>query len=155
LLAALSLLSGCVTFSGRAGLPEHVRSIAVPTFTNRTLEYGAEEPMTAVVIHEFQQDGRLRIVKRPEADAVLLGTIVKYELSPIGFDREDRLTVSRLDTAVEVTVTDELTGEPILDGVTFSSSGTFFLTADPSDRRERDIFIRLADDILSRLIEGW
>jgi len=150
-----ALLSGCVTMGGRAGLPSHVRSIAIPTFVNRTLEYGAEEPVTAVFIHEFQQDGRLRIEKRDRADALLLGTITKYDLHPVGFNQDDRVAVSRLDAEVKVTVIDRVTGEPLLEDERFSGSGSFFLSANPSERRERDVFIRMADDLISRLIEGW
>jgi hypothetical protein len=146
---------GCVTVGGHAGLPEHVRSISIPTFQNRTLEYGAEEIVTAVVVHEFQRDGRLRLEHRESADAVLLGTIVSYELIPSGYDRENRLTVSRVETAVKVTVVDQTTGEKLLDQETFRGSGSFFLTPDPAERRQRDVFIRLADNIISRLIEGW
>jgi hypothetical protein len=154
ILGAL-LLSGCVTMGGRQGLPDHVRSIAIPTFTNRTLEYGAEETVTAVIVHEFQQDGRLRLEKRDRADAVLLGTITRYDLYPVGFDGEDRVSVSRVETDVEVDVLDRITLEPLLEDERFSASGVFSLTADPSERREKDVFIRLADDIISRLIEGW
>jgi hypothetical protein len=136
-------------------LPDHVESIAIPTFVNRTLEYGAEEPLTAVFIHEFQQDGRLRIEKRDRADALLLGTITRYDLDPVGFNRDDRVAVSRLDATIEVTVIDQVTGKALLEDEPFSGSGSFFLTSDPSERRERDVFIRMADELISRLIEGW
>jgi len=124
-------------------------------FRNRTLEYGAEETVTQAVVHEFQRDGRLRLESREQADAVLLGTIVEYQLIPSGYDKEERVAVSRVSATVEVSVIDQSTEEPILDGERFSATGSFFLTADPGERRERDVFIRLADDIISRLIEGW
>jgi hypothetical protein len=111
--------------------------------------------VTSVVLQEFQRDGRLQIQDTDDADALLLGTIVSYDLVPSGYDREDRLTVSRLDTTVEVTVIDQTMNERLLDAERFKSSGQFFLTADPSERRERDVLVRLADDIISRLIEGW
>lgn len=156
LVAALGLpLAGCVTFGGRSGLPEHIRSISIPTFKNRTLEYGAEEIVTSTVVHEFQRDGRLRLEHRDQADALLLGTILVYDITPSGYDREDRLTVSRLEATVEITVIDQTTDQLLLDGERFTAAGASFLTADPTERRQRDVFIRLADDIISRLIEGW
>jgi hypothetical protein len=38
---------------------------------------------------------------------------------------------------------------------TFSDQGTFFLSNVPGGRREDDVYRRIADSIVSRLIEEW
>jgi hypothetical protein len=149
------LVVGCATFGSRAGLPSHARSIAIPVFRNKTLEYGAEEDVTRAVRHEFLRDGRLQVTRRDEADLVLEGTIVEYEIIPAGFERDERATSSNVRATVNVSLLDRVTGETLLTEVPFKTSGTFFETAEPTRRRKDDVFIRLADDIVSRVIEGW
>ena len=147
--------SGCVTFGGREGLPSHVESISIPMFRNHSMEYGAEEVVTQAVVGEFQRDGRLRLVDSDQADVVLYGTIARYDIRPSSFDRRDRVTVSHVSAMLEVSVLDSESGDYLMQGERFSGSGSFFLTAQPTARRERDVLTRIANDIVSRVVEGW
>ncbi len=151
----LALTAGCATFGSRAGLPSHAQSVSIPVFRNKTLEYGAEENVTRAVVHEFLRDGRLQVTDTDKADLVIEGTIVEYEITPAGFDRRERVTSANLRATVEVSLIDRVTGEVLFSGVPFKTSGSFFQTGEPTRRRKDDVFIRMADDIVSRVIEGW
>lgn len=97
LLTAL-LLAGC-GYSLRGNLPDHIKTVAVPVFANRTQEPAVESFITRAVIDAFVTSGRVRVVRPEEADAVLEGEIVGYRIESLAFDpranvREYRLWVS-------------------------------------------------------------
>ncbi len=95
---ALALLGGC-GYSLRGNLPGHIRTVAIPVFANKTQQPGAETLLTAAVVDAFVTSGRLRVVRPEEADSILQGEIVGYQLNSLSFDpganvREYRLTVT-------------------------------------------------------------
>lgn len=98
LLLATLLLGGC-GYSLRGTLPQHIKTVAVPVFVNRTQEPAVENVMTRAVIDAFVTSGRLRVVRPEEADAILEGEIVGYRIEALAFDpraniREYRLWVT-------------------------------------------------------------
>ena len=95
---ALALLGGC-GYSLGGNLPGHIRTVAIPVFANKTQQPGAETLLTAAVADAFATSGRLRVVRPEEADSILQGEIVGYQLNSLSFDpganvREYRLTVT-------------------------------------------------------------
>jgi len=94
----LAALSGC-GYSLRGNLPDHVRTVAVPVFANKTSEPAVESLLTQAVVQAFSTNGRLRVVKPEEADAILEGEVVGYEIQALAFDpgaaiRQYRLVVT-------------------------------------------------------------
>jgi outer membrane lipopolysaccharide assembly protein LptE/RlpB len=83
---AVGLLAGC-GYSFRGTLPEHVKTISVPIFVNRTQEPGVESIITRAVAEAFSTNGRLRVVRIEDADAVLEGEVTSYGVEAIAFDR--------------------------------------------------------------------
>lgn len=94
--------------SGRYnGLSEHIRTIAVPTFTNQTLRSGLEQTLTSAVKKEFLQRGSYRIVSDPAAaDAVLGVKILNYSITPIGVKGKNVGTVFLLMIELDIQFTD-------------------------------------------------
>ena len=84
-LAAV-LLAGC-GYSTRGNLPDHIKTVAVPIFKNRTLEPGVESAITSGVVNAFSSGGRVRVVPIGEADAILEGEVMGYTLEGLAFDR--------------------------------------------------------------------
>ncbi len=98
LLALAAALAGC-GYSFHGNLPERFKTVAVPVFTNRTAEPAIETFLTEAVVQAFVTNGRLRVVKSADADAVLEGEVVGYEIQALAFDsasaiRQYRLTVT-------------------------------------------------------------
>ena len=94
----LAALSGC-GYSLRGNLPDHVKTVAVPVFANKTSEPAVESFLTQAVVQAFSTNGRLRVVKPEEADAILEGEVVGYEIQALAFDpraaiRQYRLVVT-------------------------------------------------------------
>ena len=90
-----SALAGCgYSFTGT--LPGHIKSVAVPVFTNKTQEPAVENAITAAVINAFVSSGRLKVVPVEEADSILEGEIVGYQIDSIAFDRRINIREYRL-----------------------------------------------------------
>lgn len=95
LALALATLAGC-GYSLRGTLPEHVKTVAVPVFANRTAEPAVENLLTQAVVQAFSTSGRLRVVKPEEADAILEGEIVGYGIQALAFDPRAAISQYRL-----------------------------------------------------------
>ena len=92
------LLAGC-GYSFRGNLPDHVKTVAVPVFGNKTPEPAIENFLTQAVVEAFATNGRLRVVTPENADAILEGEVVGYEIQTLAFDprasiRQYRLVVT-------------------------------------------------------------
>ena len=98
LTAGALVLAGC-GYSLRGSLPGHIRTVAVPVFANKTQQPAVENFLTRAVVDAFVTSGRLRVVRPEEADSILEGEIVGYQLDSLSYDpradvREYRLTVT-------------------------------------------------------------
>jgi outer membrane lipopolysaccharide assembly protein LptE/RlpB len=70
-LAVVSLGLGGCGYSLRGTLPSHIRTIGVPMFVNLTRQPGVESTITTAIVHALATDGRLKVVRPADADAVL------------------------------------------------------------------------------------
>ena len=94
----LALASVLVAGYGtRGNLPDHIKTVAVPIFKNRTLEPGVES-----VVNAFSSGGRVRVVPLAEADAILEGEVVGYSLEGLAFDRSAIVRAYRLRLTLNV-----------------------------------------------------
>jgi len=83
-------------------LPPGVSSIAVPTFTNKTLEPGVEIPFTQAFLKEFIRDRRVKVVDRVEADSILEGIIKSFFIYSIAFDKSGYAVEYRVNIVVDL-----------------------------------------------------
>jgi len=101
LLAVAVVLAGC-GYSTRGNLPDHIKTVAVPMFKNRTLEPGVETAVTSGVVNAFSNGGRVRVVPIDQADSILSGEIVGYSLEGVSFDRNANIRAYRLRIVLNV-----------------------------------------------------
>ena len=89
ILTCLGLLWGCgYHVAGKeAHTPPGLKSVAIPTLKNQTLEPGIENHFTQAFLRQFIKDRRVNVVDRKEADAVLEGTIKYFYLLSSAYDR--------------------------------------------------------------------
>jgi len=95
------LLAGC-GYSTRGSLPDHIKTVAVPIFKNRTLEPGVETAITSGVVNAFSSGGRVKVVPLEEADAILQGEVVGYSLDGLSFDTSANVRSYRLRLVLNV-----------------------------------------------------
>lgn len=88
-------LSGCgYALAGRGSfLPDYIRTIGVPTFTNNTSVYDMERVVTERVRSEFIGRGRYKVFPEGEGhDAVLLGEISSIAFIPTAHNQQGLAT---------------------------------------------------------------
>jgi outer membrane lipopolysaccharide assembly protein LptE/RlpB len=94
-LVLAAALAGC-GYSLRGTLPPHVKTVGVPIFSNRTSQPAVEGLLTRAVVEAFSTNGRLRVVRPDEADAILEGEVVGYDVQSIAFDPVANISQYRL-----------------------------------------------------------
>ena len=160
-LACLSL-SGCLGYHIGPAKPYYlrdVRTIAIPTFTNKTLIPRVEVLVTGTVIKQFQQDGTFRIVGNETADATLKAEIIRISRSPARSVRGNVLATSEFNLAMRVKY--RLVGP---DGKPLGPSGevvgatSFFVGTDVTTDERQALPLateELATRLVAQLSEGW
>ena len=101
LILAAVVLAGC-GYSTKGSLPDHIKTVAVPIFKNRTLEPGVDSAITSGVVNAFSSGGRVKVVPIDEADAILQGEVVAYSLDGLSFDRNANVQAYRLRLVLNV-----------------------------------------------------
>jgi outer membrane lipopolysaccharide assembly protein LptE/RlpB len=95
LLALLLPLTGCgYALAGRGSfLPDYVRTIGVPQFTNNTPLFDIERLVTERVRSEFIGRGKWKVFpERDGTDALLLGEISSITFVPSAFNAQQQAT---------------------------------------------------------------
>ena len=106
LLLLATLLGGGCGYTVNGTLPSHIKSVAVPIFRNRTSEPAIEGLITRAVVEAFSTNGRLKVVSRDQADAVLEGEIVDFIVTSIAFDKQASVQQYRLGVTVNLLMRD-------------------------------------------------
>ena len=101
-LALAAVLVAGYGYGTRGNLPDHIKTVAVPIFKNRTLEPGVESAITSDVVNAFSSGGPVRVVPLAEADAILEGEVVGHSLEGLAFDRSAIVRAYRLRLTLNV-----------------------------------------------------
>ncbi len=163
--AALLLLSlgGCAGYQIGPVQPYYlrdVRTIAVPTFENKTLAPRIAVLVTDSVIKQFQQDGTYRIVGDDQADAILKGEITRSSRAPARSVRGNVLATTEFNLSLRVrySLVQPRSNKPLTSWTEVAGTTSFFVGPDiTSDERQalplaaEELAIRL----VSQLSEGW
>ncbi len=166
MLAALVLTSACgYHLGGKADLvPKDVKTIAIPAFTNATMQYQAATVLTADVVREFHSRTHYTIVaEKSGADAVLTGSVVSFNvLGGITTDPvTNRATSSQIVLTIQFNLTDQHTGKVILQrtGYEFrnryeisTSLPTYFDESSPAIKRVAEDAARA---LVSSILEAF
>ena len=88
LLGIVSTGCGYHTAGHAVTIPDSVRTIAVPAFTNQTQTFKIEQMLTAAVVREFVTRTRYHVINQvnDNADAALHGTVLSTYTTPVSYD---------------------------------------------------------------------
>jgi outer membrane lipopolysaccharide assembly protein LptE/RlpB len=107
LATALALGAGCgyrvVGIGGQ--LPGGVTRVEVPVFENRTTRAEIGRTLTEDFIRRLLGQGKVRVVKSEEAEAVIRGVVTSYKREPVSFDSKQTPLENRLTVVMDVDLT--------------------------------------------------
>ncbi len=160
----LTSLLGCGYHLAGSGvdLPPEAKTIAVPTMQNLTFEPALESVVTKYIREEFLSASRLKLIQSAgEADLLLKGTILNFNLIPISFDRDRSVVLEyRVKIDVDVRLEESASSKIIWEDPFFESTAEFFVREDTSttrvaqDRAIAEASKHLAENLISRVLEG-
>ncbi len=158
--AAIALgFSGCIGYQLGSTLPPHLKTIAVPAFTNESGELDVEAAVTRATLKEFQRDGTLRIADIDTADIVLEGKINSCDFEAIRYERGNALKAEeqRMTVHCEIVATERATGKVICKGGV-SGDSTFISNGDLTTAKRtamRPAAEDIAHEIVNAVISAW
>lgn len=158
--AGLCVSSGCGYTASPALLPQHLKSVAIPVFENGTPEAQLEQQITDAVVQAFVKDNHLRIVDEKSANAVVRGKVTQYKNAVFGFSSTAQATEYRVTVGLQVMFKDlvknrELWSDEIV------KSAIYYVQQVPGQEAKteldgrKDAIAKIADEVLSRSVEGW
>jgi len=162
LLAIMAMALGCGyhTAGHAVRLPESMRSIAIPGFTNQTQTYRIEQILTRDVVREFIGRTHYQVLNSSSdsADATLKGVVVSTLAAPLTYDAQTgRASSAIITVTMKVSLVDR--GGRVLfenQNYTFREQyqvsreiASFFEEETPAlQRMSRDFARTLVSDIL-------
>jgi len=152
LVALLFALAGCWYGFAGGGLPEHIRTVAVVPFENETSTSAVQTELHDLLRRDIERRLGLRDATESRADAVVRGTIVRYEEDiPIAFSTDPRQATTarrRLQLVVDVEIVDQSTGRALWTRKSLSAEGDY------GEREETEGRRRALEKIVNDIIEG-
>ncbi|HEY5741468.1 MAG TPA: LPS assembly lipoprotein LptE [Terrimicrobiaceae bacterium] len=156
-----ALLAGCGYKLGeiRPTPMRSVRTLAVPTFKNKTYEPRVEVLLADTLIKALQQDGTYTIVSDDIADAIMNCTLSKLERRSIRSVQNNVLATAEFGLFMDIAyeVTDRLSGSILKKGKVRGVS-TFFSNSDLQTTERQAIPIaakNAALELTVEVAEGW
>ena len=154
-LATVLAVGGCrlspYQFAG-GGLPSHVRTIAVLPFENETPVPELQREVFESMRRELQNRLNLRDASETKADALVRGTIVKYDIDvPIGFSSDPRQATTarrQLQLVVDVAIIDQASGRSLWEKKGLTAKGEYNEANELAGRRQA------IQEIIADIIEG-
>lgn len=160
LLVAVCAAGGCAyTVSGV--LPGHLKTLAVPVFGNNTVEFRLADDVTLAITDAFLANQRLRIARERDADAVLRGTVVAYRNQVYGYTAQERATQYEIVLVVQIAFRDQVKNRILWKEDQLSVRTTYNVVpvggeaAKTETDGRREVIQKMADQIVSRTVQGW
>lgn len=157
-LVALSL-TGCGIYSASSGrVSTEIRRVAVPFLENLSAEPDIEVELTEGIITAIQDDNTLKVVSEDNADSILSGKVVRYQLQESFATADQLVNAFQVQIAVELTFTVVKTGKHIFENKRFIGTGNYQLD-DPAGRdintARQDAAGEIVRDVLAQVVESW
>lgn len=142
--------------------PKAYSSIAVPEFRlgQKVFAPNLQTPVTNALIKRLQADGVLEVRSAGEAEAVLDGTIGRYHLQPLRFQRGNQSITReyRMVITAHVVLRKRGSNEVLFESKSIDGETTFFILGDLTTS-ERQALPLAADDLARNIVkavgDGW
>ncbi len=156
LLLVLALACFPYGFAG-GGLPSNVKTVAVLPFDNQTASPELQREIVEELRRGLESKLGLRDASEARANAVVRGTITKYEPDvPVGFsaDRAQATTARRrVQITVDVEIVDQTSGKTLFQRRGLTAEGEYAERAEAEGRREA--IQRLVNEMIEGAQSQW
>ena len=154
--AVLALCLGACRFSpykfAGGGFPSRIRTVAILPFENDTPVPELQRELFEAMRRQIQSRLNLREASEAKADALVRGSIVKYEIDvPIGYSSDPRQATSarrQLQIVVDVTILDQTSGKSLWERKGLTAKGEYAERDEAGGRRQA------IEHVINDVIEG-
>ena len=95
-------------------LPAHLKTISIPVFKNTSSQPEIHRELTSAILQSFISDGRLKVVKKEDADLVMNGTLSYYNKRAVSFNSQDLVADFIIEIEVKLEVFDQVKNKMFL-----------------------------------------
>lgn len=148
----------CGYYSTKGRTAGDIKRIAVPYLKNTTAEPEIEIEITRSIIDGLVKDNTLKVVSESEADAVLEGSVVKYENIPFTFDSNLQAQQYRLVIGISVSLYDPRGNKHIWSDKQIEAHGDYYLEEKGQrtyEEAREDVYRYLVEGILNATVQEW
>ena len=152
-LLALPLdLAGCLYGFAGGGFPAHIRTIAILPFENETPAPELQREIYQAVQQGMRSRLGLRDAPEASADAVVRGTIVRYDVDvPVGYSADPSQVATarrKLQISIDISVVDQTNGRTLWERKNLMAE------ADYAERAETDGRRKAIEKLVNDIVEG-
>ena len=146
-------LAGCLYGFAGGGLPPSIKTVALLPFDNQTAEPTLTQEVATSVRDALQGRLGLRAASEAQADAIVRGTIVRYDPDlPVQYAGETNRTVNVTKREVQITVSveimDQKRGKPLWQRSGLLLKGEYDPGQEVQGRQ------KALDDLVTNIVEG-
>ena len=153
LSALLLLMTACIPYGfAGGGLPSHVRTVAILPFENLTAAPEIQQELALALRTELRNRLGLREAAESRANAVVRGTIQRYETDiPIGYSATNQNQTSarrQLQISVDIEMIDQASGKALWQRKGLIAEGQYEERGEATGRRQA------IERIVTEVIQG-
>jgi hypothetical protein len=153
--------AGCnYTFQAGAGLPSHVRTIAVAPFENETGRFELSQEVYDIFLEEIPSAFGLRLVSEEHADAIVRGSVRSYSVDapsyrPAAGGQRAEVVERRVSMTLHVQVIDRANNLILWDNTSLSARGEYAEATELEEDGRRTALERLAQAVIDGIQSNW
>lgn len=144
-----------------SSLPPYIKLLSVPMFANRTTRFELDLKLTQGVIDEMVARGKVEITDDADnADAVLIGEILRFQANPIGFGENATADRYNISIVAKVVLRDVVQKKVLYSNPSFAFQGEYEVpdgTDFESVETEAidEMVIKFARSLVVTILEGF
>ncbi|MGH8014702.1 MAG: LPS assembly lipoprotein LptE, partial [Candidatus Zixiibacteriota bacterium] len=152
-LLGTMVLTGCpYSLNPRGSVT--IKSVAVERFQNDTPEFGLADQMTDAIINAFIADGTMKVLPKDHAEAVLSGTLTRYDRRPYEYDENDQVKSYIVEMDFDITLR-KVTNDSLLWQEKMNQRGAYDLAAETEEVGRQRALEFLVQAIINRTTKSW
>lgn len=141
-------------------IPAHIKTVVIPNFENKTTRIEAEQFVTFAVKEEFIRRSELELVSnRANADAILEGKILGFDVSPVSMTDEASAHVYRVMITLGVRFIDIKNNEIIFEDENIVFTDNYNIEREDFFSQEteslKQIAERFSESVVSTILENF